>query len=112
MACIFCQISAGEVASELLHQDGRAVAFRDINPRAPVHLLVVPRKHIPTVADLAPEDEALMGHLVRVANALAQQMGVAQGGYRLVVNCREDAGQVVPHLHLHLLAGRRLGSMG
>lgn len=112
MECIFCQIIAGEMASEFLYQDGRAVAIRDINPKAPVHFLILPRKHIPTAADLSPEDEALAGHLLLVAKELAQKEGLSERGYRLVINCKAEAGQVVPHLHLHLLGGRPMGGMG
>ncbi len=111
MDCIFCRIAAGQVPSETLYRDERAVAIRDINPKAPVHLLILPKKHIPTADDLTVEDEALAGHLLLVAAKLARQQGVDKKGYRLVINCREDSGQVVPHLHLHLLGGRHLGGM-
>ncbi|MFC2058278.1 histidine triad nucleotide-binding protein [Chloroflexota bacterium] len=107
MACIFCQIVAGEVGSTI-YQDEQVVAFRDINPQAPVHLLIVPRKHIGSVAELTDVEAALAGHMVAVANELAEQEGVSGSGYRLVVNCGREGGQVVPHLHLHLLGGRRL----
>ena len=112
MECIFCRITSGEVASDLLYQDDRVVAFADINPKAPVHLLVVTRNHIEAVADLPEGDEPLMGHMVAVANRLAREAGVDATGYRLVVNNGPEGGQVVPHLHLHLLGGRQMGALG
>lgn len=109
--CIFCRISRGEVPATFLYQDEDVFAIRDIQPRAPVHLLVIPRAHIPAVSEVTPEQAALLGKLVLVANRLAAQEGVAESGYRLVMNCGPDAGQGVGHLHLHLLGGRRLGAM-
>ncbi len=108
MDCIFCQIIAGKVPSEIIYQDGEVVAFRDINPQAPIHLLIIPKKHIPSLAQLSEGELPLAGHMVNVANQLAKKEGVAEGGYRLVINCGEEGGQLVPHLHLHLLGGRRL----
>jgi histidine triad (HIT) family protein len=112
MDCIFCRIAKGEVKSNILYQDDKAVAFPDINPKAPVHILVIPRKHIALVSDLTEDDEELMGHLFTVANKLAKERGIANDGYRLVVNCGPHAGQVVNHLHLHILGGRQLRAMG
>lgn len=112
MDCIFCRIIAGEVASEVIYSDDQAIAIQDINPKAPVHLLIFPRKHIPTASDLTLEDQALAGHLMLVAVELARRHGVDESGYRMVINCRQDGGQVVPHIHLHLLGGRQLGKMG
>ncbi|MBW1899732.1 MAG: histidine triad nucleotide-binding protein [Deltaproteobacteria bacterium] len=109
MACIFCQIVAGEVGSTT-YQDEQVVAFRDINPQAPVHLLIVSRKHIESLAELIDADVALAGHMVVIANELAKQEGISESGYRLVVNCGREGGQVVSHLHFHLLGGRRLTS--
>ncbi len=109
--CIFCRISRGEVPSTFLYQDEDVFAIRDIQPRAPVHLLVIPRAHIPAVSEVTPEQAALLGKLFLVANRLAAQEGVAESGYRLVMNCGPDAGQGVAHLHLHLLGGKRLGMM-
>ncbi len=111
MECIFCQIAAGKVPGEILYQDKEIVAFRDINPQAPVHLLIIPRKHITSLVHLAKADSSLMGHLVDVANQLARSEGVAESGYRLVINCGKDGGQLVPHLHLHLLGGRSFSGM-
>ena len=107
--CVFCRIIAGEIPGELVYSDQEVVAFRDINPQAPVHLLIVPRKHIPRLYDLTGEDYGLVGKMVEVANRLAQQEGVAESGYRLVINCNRDANQEVFHLHLHLLGGRKMG---
>lgn len=108
MDCIFCQIIAGKVPSEIIYQDGEVVAFRDINPQAPIHLLIIPKKHIPSLAHLSEGELPLAGRMVHVANRLAKKEGVAEGGYRLVINCGEEGGQLVPHLHLHLLGGRKL----
>jgi len=112
MDCIFCRIAAGDIESNILYQDEHVVAFPDINPKAPVHLLVVPRRHIESAADLTDDDELLMGHVVTVANRLARDAGVSGKGYRLVVNCGSDGGQLVPHLHLHVLGGRQMGPLG
>lgn len=106
--CVFCDILEDREEADRLHEDDRVVAFRDINPQAPVHFLVIPRDHIPTVNDLVPEDADLVGHMVTVAQNLAAEQGVADDGYRLVVNCGKDSGQEVFHLHLHCLAGRPL----
>ena len=101
MECIFCRIISGEIQSDILYQDEQVVAFRDIDPKAPVHLLVVPRKHIESVAELTEDDAPIVGHLVSVANRLAREAGISEKGYRLVVNCGPAGGQAVPHLHLH-----------
>ena len=106
--CIFCKIAAGEIPSEILYQDEEVIAFHDINPEAPLHLLIVPRKHIPSVAHLTESDTPLIGHMTRIANQLAKEHGVAESGYRLVINCGGHGGQAVPHLHMHLLGGRAL----
>jgi histidine triad (HIT) family protein len=108
MECIFCQIVAGKIPSDVLYQDEEVIAFRDINPQAPKHLLIIPKKHIPSLAQLSEEDLPLMGHVVNIANQLAKREGIAETGYRLVINCGREGGQLVPHLHLHLLGGRRL----
>ena len=113
MDCIFCQIVAGKIPSETLYQDKQVIAFRDINPQAPTHLLIIPRRHIPSLAGLSDSDTPLIGHMTKVANQLAKQEGVLENGYRLVINCGKQGGQVVPHLHMHLLGGRQLaGEMG
>ncbi len=109
--CIFCKIVAGEVPSDIVYKDEHVTAFRDINPQAPIHILVVPNRHIATTADLTAEDEGLMGHLVRVAHLVAEQEQIATSdrGYRLVLNYGKDGGLLVYHLHMHVLGGRRMG---
>jgi histidine triad (HIT) family protein len=109
MACLFCRIVAGEIPASKVYEDDRVVAFNDITPQAPMHLLVVPRRHIESLNDLAPGDDALAGELIRRGAALAAERGYAASGYRTVFNCGPDAGQAVFHIHLHVLAGRRLG---
>jgi histidine triad (HIT) family protein len=108
-ACIFCRIAAGEIPSAIVHQDDQCIAFRDIEPRAPVHILIIPRRHIASLTDLTGEDVALVGHLQWTASRLAEAENIAESGYRVVVNCGDDGGQTVPHLHVHLLGGRHLG---
>jgi histidine triad (HIT) family protein len=106
MDCIFCKIISGEIPAEIVHRDDEIAAFRDINPKAPVHLLVVPVKHVETVLNLKETDEKLVGRMVRLASELAGKEGIAEKGFRLVFNCREHGGQEVYHLHLHVLGGR------
>ena len=108
MDCIFCRIVTGKIPSDVVYQDEEVVAFRDINPQAPVHLLVIPKKHIACLSDLSKEDTPLMGHMVRVANQLAKAEGISDSGYRMVINCGQQGGQLVPHLHMHILGGRQL----
>ena len=113
MNCIFCKIAAGEIPGEILYQDEELIAFRDIEPLAPIHLLIIPRRHIPSLTHLSNTDASLIGHMVIIANQLARDEGIAGSGYRLVINCGEHGGQIVPHLHMHLLGGKRLSdSMG
>ena len=107
--CLFCRIIAGEIPGAIVHQDDELVAFKDINPQAPLHLLIVPRRHIPTVNDLTPDDDALVGSMFRRAAALAKEHGYDGRGYRTLFNTNREAGQTVFHIHLHLLAGRGLG---
>lgn len=109
--CIFCKIVAGEVPSDIVYRDEHVTAFRDINPQAPVHVLVVPNRHIATVADITADDELLMGHLIRVATLVAEreQIHTPDRGYRLVLNYGKDGGLLVHHVHLHVLGGRRMG---
>jgi histidine triad (HIT) family protein len=106
--CIFCRIARHEIPAEVVREDDQCIAFRDLQPRAPVHVLVIPKRHVASVNELAAGDEALVGHLLAVARDVAQADGVAESGYRLVVNAGPDAGQSVDHLHLHLLGGREL----
>lgn len=107
-ACIFCKIRDGEIPARLVHQDPLALAFEDINPQAPTHVLVIPRKHIPTLNDLAEEDEGLAGHLLAVGAKIARERGFADRGWRAVFNTHREAGQTVFHIHLHVLGGRPL----
>ncbi|HEY3284933.1 MAG TPA: histidine triad nucleotide-binding protein [Armatimonadota bacterium] len=105
--CVFCKIAAGEIPAKLLHEDDSCVAFADLNPQAPTHLLVIPKAHLRGLSDPAA-DEAVFGHLLAVAAKLAGDQGALPGGYRVVTNTGPDAGQSVDHLHLHVLAGRRM----
>ncbi|MFM2286878.1 MAG: hypothetical protein RL684_21 [Pseudomonadota bacterium] len=111
MPTLFELIISGELPATIVHQDERVTAFRDIQPRAPVHILIVPNKPIPTANDIADGDEALVGHLFTVARDLARREGIADDGYRLIMNCNAHGGQEVYHLHLHLIGGRPLGPM-
>jgi histidine triad (HIT) family protein len=104
--CVFCRIVAKEVQSKIAYEDEEVVAFHDVNPQAPVHILIVPRKHIPTLNDAVDEDQALLGKMMLVAQKLARELSVADSGYRLVLNTNRGAGQSVFHIHLHLLGGR------
>ena len=106
--CLFCRIASGEIPASIVYQDERLVAFRDINPQAPVHVLLIPRRHIGTLNDLSPADDGIVGELVRRAAAIAGELGVSERGYRTVFNCNADAGQTVFHIHLHLLGGRKM----
>ncbi|MBE0430708.1 MAG: histidine triad nucleotide-binding protein [Dehalococcoidia bacterium] len=108
--CIFCRIVAREVASDVVYEDTECLAFRDIAPQAPIHLLIIPKSHIPSVAELTEGQQELAGHLILIAKNLAEREGLAAKGYRLVVNCGYEGGQVVPHLHIHLIGGMKLGS--
>lgn len=107
MECIFCRIVKGELSARKVYEDDDVVAFEDIRPQAPVHILIIPRRHIATVNDIGEEDAVLIGRLVIVAKRIAEERGVSESGYRLVLNCNRDSGQEVFHIHLHLLGGRR-----
>lgn len=111
MPTIFSKIINGEIPGDIVYRDDQVTAFRDIAPQAPVHILIVPNKEIPTVNDVTPEDEAALGHMFTVAKKIAEKEGIAQSGYRLLVNCNRDANQEVFHLHMHLFGGRQLGPM-
>lgn len=106
--CIFCKIIAGEIPSTGVYRDDLVTAFRDINPAAPTHVLIIPNQHIPTVNDLTAGDEQLMGHLFTAARKIAEQEGVAESGYRLIMNTGPDGRQEVFHIHLHLLGGQKM----
>lgn len=111
MPTLFERIIAGEIPANVVYRDDRVIAFRDIRPRAPTHILIVPNKPIPTANDISNEDEPLVGHLFTVARDLAKKEGIAESGYRLIINCNRDSGMEVPHLHVHLIGGRFLGRM-
>lgn len=110
--CIFCKIIKGEIPSTNVYKDEQVTAFRDINPVAPTHILIVPNKHIDSVNMMIVDDEPLIGHLFTVGKQLAAQEGIAEGGYRLIVNTGAESGQTVFHIHLHLLGGRQMRAMG
>lgn len=107
--CLFCRIADGKIPAKLLHQDDETVAFEDINPQAPFHVLVIPRRHVSTANELGREHDAVMGKLFRVAASLAREAGVAETGYRMLVNTNREGGQVVFHLHMHVMGGRQMG---
>jgi histidine triad (HIT) family protein len=107
--CLFCKIVQKQIPAQVMAEDERAVAFRDLNPQAPLHALVVPRRHIATINDITPDDEADIGHLLSVAAKLANEAGLGERGYRTVMNCGPDAGQSVYHVHLHVLGGQAMG---
>ena len=106
--CVFCKIIAGQIPSDIVYRDDIVVAFKDINPVTQVHLLIVPREHIAYLTDLTEKQAGLVGHMILVVNKLAQQTGIAEKGFRVVINVGSEGGQMVPHLHMHLLGGRRL----
>ncbi len=108
--CLFCKIIKGEIPSNIVYEDEEVLAFRDINPVAPVHVLVIPKKHISSLVDLKQEDEAVVGRIYSVINKIAKQEGIDEKGFRVVVNCGEDGGQEVKHLHFHLIGGKKLGT--
>ena len=108
MDCLFCKIIDGQIKSDIVYQDELVLAFRDINPKAPHHILIIPKKHIATINDIQGEDQQLMGHMMLMAKKIAADLNVAEDGYRLLFNVNGHGGQEVYHIHLHLLAGRRL----
>jgi len=108
--CIFCKIINKEIPSNIVYEDNEILAFRDINPAAPVHILVIPKKHITSLVDLKEEDELVIGKIYSVINKIAKQEGIEEKGFRVVVNCGEDGGQEVKHLHFHILGGKKLGT--
>ena len=110
--CIFCRIISGEIPGDILYQDNEVIAFRDINPQAPIHILIMPKAHIPSLVEITIEHRALMGHMIFVASELASSEGISARGYRLVINSGPESGQEVLHVHLHLLGGRVMGNLG
>ena len=108
MDCVFCQIISGDLPGDFLYQDDELVAFRDIHPAAPTHVLIVPKKHVESLAHLSKGETSLIGRMANIANKLARDGGLAESGYRVVINCGREGGQIVPHLHMHLLGGRKM----
>ena len=107
--CIFCKIINGQVPSEKVYEDDEILAFKDIQPAAPIHVLIIPKKHIATLMDIEEEDSSLMGKIIQTAKKIAKQLGIEEKGFRLIANCGPDSGQEVMHIHFHLLAGRTMG---
>lgn len=107
--CIFCKIKNGEIPSEKVYEDEEILAFKDINPAAPIHVLVIPKKHIESLAKMEDGDEKIISKIYKVINEIAEKQGFKENGYRVIVNCGKDGGQEVEHLHFHLLAGKQLG---
>lgn len=111
--CLFCRIISREIPSDVVYQDDEFLAFKDIHPQAPTHILIIPKTHFDSLVEISDQQEKLMGRLVIIAKKLAEKEGLAKNGYRLVLNCGAEGGQVVPHLHLHLIGGRKLnGKIG
>ena len=108
MDCLFCKIVAGDIPSAKVYEDDKVYAFRDIEPQAPVHILIIPKEHIASANELTEENASIVGHIFAVAAKIAKDEGIAEGGYRIVNNCGEDGGQTVKHLHFHMLGGRSL----
>ena len=106
--CLFCKILDGDIPCDRVYENDQVIAFRDVNPQAPTHILVIPREHISTVNDLTAEDKSIVAEMMLAAQAIAKQEGIEESGYRLVMNCNEGAGQMVFHIHLHILGGRRM----
>jgi histidine triad (HIT) family protein len=106
--CVFCKIAAGKIPAKIIYRDDEVFAFPDIHPLTPVHILVVSVKHIPSLAVMPDKDTPLVGKMVRAANQIAREQGITESGYRLTINSGPDAGQLVPHLHIHLMGGRHL----
>jgi len=109
--CVFCKIVNREIPAKVVYEDDKVMAFHDINPQAPVHILVIPKEHIPTVNDLEEKHKELIGHIFLVIKEIAKEMGIAESGYRVLVNCNRDGGQEIYHIHFHLLGGAPLGPM-
>ena len=108
--CIFCKIANKEIPSNIVYENDDILAFRDINPVAPVHILVIPKKHLSSVLDLSEEDEMLVGKIYTIINEITRKEGIDESGFRIVVNCGEDGGQEVKHLHFHIIGGKKLGT--
>ncbi len=111
MECVFCRIVAGEIPADIVYQDKELIAFRDIHPQAPTHILIIPKSHIASLTESTTKQQALLGRLILLAKDLAEKEGISASGYRLSVSCGADGGQLVPHIHFHLLGGRKLDDM-
>lgn len=111
MECVFCRIVAGEIPADIVYQDKELIAFRDIHPQAPTHILIMPKSHIASLTESTTKQQALLGRLILLAKELAEKEGISASGYRLSVSCGADGGQLVPHIHFHLLGGRKLDDM-
>lgn len=107
--CIFCKIIRKEIPSEIVYEDEKVIAFNDINPAAPIHILVVPKKHIATLLEVPEEDNVLISYIYKIINKIAKEKGFEQKGFRIIANCGKDSGQEVMHIHFHVLAGKKLG---
>ena len=107
--CVFCKIINKEIPSKIAYEDDKVIAFHDVNPAAPIHILVIPKKHIETLLDVSEEDSNLIAYIFQIINKIAKQEGFAEKGFRVIANCGEDAGQEVKHIHFHVLAGKKLG---
>lgn len=107
--CVFCKIIKKEIPSDIVYEDEKVIAFKDINPATPIHILVIPKKHIETLLDVTEEDSMLIAHIYQVINKIARENGFAENGFRIIANCGKDSGQEVMHIHFHILAGRKLG---
>ena len=109
MDCIFCKIIAKEIPSEIVYEDEEILAFKDIAPKAPVHIVVIPKKHIEKITEIEKQDEAVIGRIYSAINQIAREQGIAEDGFRVIINCGENGGQEVKHIHFHLLGGTKLG---
>jgi len=107
--CLFCKIANGQIPAKIVFQNDKAIAFEDLHPEAPTHVIIIPRKHIPTVLDITDEDKDIMGYLYLVVNQIAIDKSLTESGFRLIVNCGKSGGQEVPHIHIHMLGGRLFG---
>lgn len=110
--CLFCKIAAREIPADIVYEDDEVIAIKDINPQAPIHLLVIPKRHIDTVNDISENDQMLSGYMTLIGSRLAAENGIEDSGYRLILNCNREGGQTVFHIHMHLLGGRQLTRLG
>ena len=110
--CLFCKIISKDIPADIVYEDDKVLAFSDINPQAPIHILVIPHQHISTINDASEEDQEMLGYMLLVAARIAKDNSIDESGYRLVINCNEQGGQTVFHIHLHILGGRQLTSLG